>query len=87
MDAVQSVGLEQAYLAHPEHLVAQCWVCITYLSPDTVNQVEPKTCHYVRFIAGRVVYMPPGTLCDCIMAIIGYSNAAVPFVGAAFPAF
>ena len=53
MDATQSVRLAWTYFAHPDYLVAQCWVCTTYLSPNIVNQMGSQTYCYVKFIVGE----------------------------------
>ena len=40
---------------------------------------------YVKFFEAQVGYMPFGTLCNCLMAIIDQTNAAMPFVITAHP--
>ena len=80
MDALWSVGLEGTYFAHPDHLIVQCCVCTTYLSPDTINQPGPQPYHYVKFFVCRMGYTSLGTQCNSIMAMIYQSNAAIPFV-------
>ena len=84
MDAEQLVGLALTFFTHPDYLVVQCLVCAIYLSPDTVNQTGPQISHYVKFFLWRVGYMPLGTPCDCIMAIIHHSNAELPFAVTTF---
>ena len=84
MDALWSVRLVWTYVANPDYLVVICWVCATYLSPDTFNQMETQTYHYVKCFARRVGYTPLGTLCNCFIAIIDQSNAAMLFVITAY---
>ena len=40
------MGLAQIYVANPDYLVVQCWVHVTSLSPDTINETEPHVYHY-----------------------------------------
>ena len=80
----QLVGLAQTNLSHIDYLIVQCLVCATYLSPDTVNEMEPHILHYVKFFLRWVRYTPLYTPCNHIMAIIDYFNAAITFVSNAF---
>ena len=86
IDALQAVGLAWTYFTYPDYLVVQCWVYVTYLSPDTINQMGPHTYHYVKFLEGLVGYTPLGAPFNCIMAIIDKTNAAMPFVVITNPA-
>ena len=54
-----SMALAWTYFVNPS-LVAQCCVCATCLSPDTINQIEPHTYHYTKFFEGVVGYIPLG---------------------------
>ena len=83
-DATWSVDMAQTYFVHPDYLVVQSWVHATYLFHNIVNQMGPQMYHYVKFFLGRVGYSTLGAPCDCIVAIIDYSNAAMPFVITAF---
>ena len=57
-----------------------------YLSPDTKNQLDPQTYHYVKFFEGQVVYMPFNAICNHIWSITDQTNASMPFVVTAYPA-
>ena len=59
---------------------------MTLICFNTTNQMGPHTYHYVKSFMGRVGYMPLGTLCNCIMALIDQTNTAMPFVNTAYPA-
>ena len=74
------MGWAQMYLTHLDCFVVQCWVSVTYLSPNTIYQTRPRTYKYVKFFEGKVGYMPLSTPCNCIMAIIDWSDATMPFV-------
>ena len=78
MDALWSMGLVQTYFAHSDYLGIYHELHTTYLSTDTINQIEPRTHHCVKFFVGRVGYTPLGPLCNNILAIIAQSNAAMP---------
>ena len=52
MDMQWSVGLAWTYFANPDHIVVQCWVHATYSFPDTMNQTQPHTYHYTKFLEG-----------------------------------
>ena len=79
MDATWSVELAWTYFTHPDYLVVQHWGPCHFSFPDTFNQTGPHVYHYVNFFLGRVSYKPLGTLCDCTVAIIDHSHAAMPF--------
>ena len=86
MDATRSVGLVKTYFTHPDYLVVQYWTHATYLSPAVLNQTGLQIYCNVKFLLGRVEYIPLGTPCDCILVTTDYSNAAMPFVVTAFAA-
>ena len=83
MDALCSVGLAQTYFTHPDSLVVQSWVHITYLLPDTISQTGPQTYCCVKLFEGWVGCMSFGIPCTHILVIIDQINAAIPFVFAA----
>ena len=87
MHVTLSVGLAQTLFAQPDYLVILCLVYIIYLSPDTVKQTGSHIHNYGKFILGREAYTPLGSPCNHILAIIDYSNSAMPFVYSAFLAF
>ena len=79
------MGLAQTCFTHPDFSVAQCWVHAIYLSPDTVKQMGPEIYCYVLFWRGQDTHLF-STPYNYILAIIGYANAAIPFVVTALPA-
>ena len=84
MDAAQSVWFKQMYLTYLDYLVVQCWVCITYLSYDMLNQRGTHIYKCVKFFSGMVQYLPLGDPWDCILVIIHHPNAAIPLFVTAF---
>ena len=72
MDATWSVGLAWSYFSYSAFLVIQCWMHTTFLFPDSETQTWE---------------MDEGIICNCIMVILGYSDAMQPFVVTAFPFF
>ena len=70
----------QTYFTHPNYLVVQCWVHAMCLSPDTINQTGLHTYHYGNFFKEWVGCMPLGASCTHLVAIIDFSNAAMPFI-------
>ena len=61
MDTIRSVGLAWTYFTHPDYLVVLCWVCVTYLSLDTIDPIGSQTYCYAKFFMGRMGYTPLGT--------------------------
>ena len=57
MDVTWSMGLVQTYFTHPDYFVVQCWVCVTYLFPDTVSQMGPIGISIVMLSSSQGVWV------------------------------
>ena len=74
MDVQWLIGFTETYFDNPDYLLVQCWVCATFLSPDTMNQTESYVYNYTTFFEGTVGYTPLGFPCTRPMAVISPAN-------------
>ena len=86
MDEQCSICLSYTYFTGSGYLVVQCWVCATLFHPGMINPTEPMIYCYTKFFEGVMACTPLGFHCTRLVAVINYSNAALPFIATAFPA-
>ena len=85
MDVQQSTGLVWTYFMNPDYLVVQCLVCVAFLFPDMINQIEPHVYHYTKFLMVKWV-TPLGLPCTKLVVVTSFANPALPNVLTAHPA-
>ena len=78
------VGTDSNF-ANPDYLVVYCWVNASFLHSNMINPTEPSIYYYTKLFEGVVRYTPLGCPCTQTVAVINYSNAALPFAATAFP--
>ena len=74
IDATSAVACAWTYVTHPDYMVILGRMHATYLYLEVHMFTVSLSSFWV------VGYMPMGAPCDCMVAIVGNSDTAQPFV-------